>query len=403
MTTDLAGKVIIYSVSGIPSQGIPYMTFDRIAEFCGSSPDNPQDQTYGYPREYMPQKAEPIAHAQNAWSLGTGDFPTRGAIFNPGQDVKDFYFAKYDVEPTFRVRVVRHKKATGSEVVKRHLYLDVFMATGSSDTDDAPDDLNALNKETKVKAAEAAAKQLTSLPIILMEFTTLETGKGDTKLRTPVMRFVPTDHVDTAIMPAVLRLIEQMKQKVQTAKDNAHDQAIRAGVRRWLQVNSCFGIRGSGGNYFLPMQERKVDPDTGKIIQYGTDEKIDGLICYFDELADLCGQYVDDKPEIMVLDAYRSSKGSLHSKRTTDSLMGKASEAINGRLQAILDDIGPVFDGKLGDKASAKRIQAADTEILQIYRSLDAYRDAFQDQFSRLDAIVELADERLESAREVIK
>jgi hypothetical protein len=235
------------------------------------------------------------------------------------------------------------------------------------------------------------------LPIALMEFTTLESGKGDAKITTPVMRFVPTEHVDQMIMPAVERLIAQMRSKVETAKNNANDQAIRAGVRRWLQANSCFAVRGSGGNYFLPQQDRKVD-DNGKVTQYSTDEKIDGLICYFDELADLCPQFAD-RPEIMVLDALRSNRGSLHSKRTSDSLMEKALNSVNGRLQSVLEDVAPVLDGKLGDKAAAKRVQKADLEILQIYRDLNAYKDAFEDKFETLNDIIELADERLEEAR----
>ena len=402
-SSDLAGKVVIYSVSGLPSQGIPYATFDRIAKYCKQDINgNPQADTYGFPREHMPQQAEPIAHAQNAWALGTGDFPTKGAKFNPGQVVKDFYFAKYDVEPTFRVRVVRHKKTASSDVVKRHLYLDVYMATGAADTDGVPDDLNQIDSGMKVKATEAAAKQLTSLPIILMEFTTLETGKGSAKVRTPVMRFASTDHVDSMILPAVDRLIQQMKDKVERAKNNAGDQAIRAGVRRWLEANMTYPIRGSGGNYFLPQQERKVDPDTGQVIEFGTDEKIDGLLCYFDELADLCPQYVDDKPEIMVLDALRSNKGSLHSQRTTDSLMEKAIEAVSSRLQNVLEDVAPVLTGKLGDKAAQMRVRNADLEVLQIYRALDSYRSAFDDKLSKLDSMVELADERLEEARKAV-
>lgn len=397
-SSDLAGKVVIYSVSGMPSAGIPYASFDAIAEFCGSNPDNPQDDTYGYPRGFMPQMAEPVAHAQNAWATGTGDFPTKGMLFNPGRDVKDFYFAKYDVEPIFRVRVVRHKKAAGSDVVKRHLYLDVYMATGEADTDGIPDDLNQINKDSKVAAAQAAAKQLTSLPVVVMEFAILETGKGDEKTRTPVMRFVPTEHVDQAIMPAVERLIGQMKTKVELAKNNAGDQAIRAGVRRWLQANSCFAVRGSGGNYFLPQRERTLD-ESGQVTEYSTDEKIDGLLCYFTELADLCTGQSSDRPEIMILDAFRSNKGSLHSQRTTESLMEKAFKAIDGRLESVLEDVAPVLQGALGEKASQKRIRTADLEVLQIMRDLDAYREAFQDQFEQLDGRIELADDRLEEAR----
>lgn len=402
-SSDILGKVIIYSVSGIPEDGIPYADFDRIAEFCANSPDNPFNDSYGFPREYMPQVGEEIAHAQNAWAQGTGNFPSKGEVIKTSdidESVSEHYHDKFGVYPVFRFRVIRLKKNPGSNVVKRHLYLDVMTATAGADTED--DNLAASSQEArKAKATKAAAKQLDSFPVALMEFGTHDTVGADGKTkRQAVMRFQETEHVDRfggKLRTTVADRIERIKDEIRVAKDNANDQSIRAGVRSWLADNGCFAVRGSGGNYFITEQPRRTD-ENGKVVQYSTEEKIAGLVCYFDELADYC-RHGFDPAEIMILDAMKNVKGSLYSRRTNASLMDKATESINTRLQAVLDDLAPVLQGSIGDKACAKRTQKADLEILQIYRDLDNYREAFENKFSTLDQIVELADERIKEAR----
>ncbi len=399
----VAGKVIIYSVSGIPKKGIAYDDFDQIAEHCNANPDDPQDQRYGFPRNYMPQRAATqVQHDQNAWELGTGDFPAKGAIFNPGQAVKDFYFEQYDVEPIFRVRVVRHKKAKDSSVLKRHLYLDVLMATGESDLDDAPTDLTAIDKDSKIKASKAAAKQLTSVPIVLMEFKAVEMPDPTNPakvIRKGMYRNTVTDDVDARIAPRIEKLIEQMMKKVQDAKDHAQDQSIRAGVRRWLSDNSCFSIRGgsgSGGAYFLPNLEEQTED--GRITRPSTDSKIDGLLCYFDQLGDLLDPDAQ-KPEVMILDAMRSGSGSIHTARTNNDIMGKAAESIKGRISGVLEEINKITDGKISERNVKNKVDNADMEVMRIFRALNQYREAFDDKFAQLEDLCELVEERLDAVK----
>lgn len=396
----IPGSIIIYSVSGIPKAGIPYEDFDSIFEACADNPDAPGQDFGGFDRDCMPtMNSSEVQHALSAWELGTGDFPTKGALFNPGQAVIDHYTTD-DVQPIFRVRVVRHRKGNDGDVIKRHLYMDVLRATAESDLAiDAPD-LRDVDEHSKQLATEAAMEQLVSMPIILMEFASQIVGE-DEKGR-PVygaaMRFAPTSNVDRKILPAIQQLTDTMKAKVKQAKGSANDQKIRTGVRKWLKRHACFSVRGgsgAGATYFIPEFDAPVDENGVKTGPSSAD-LLNGLACYFDQLADLCP--AGTGPDLMIVDAV-SSRGKLFSRRSNDNMIEKAQEAINDRLDKAIKDMAPIIEGKMREQDITRRMATVEAEISMTYRALDQYRAAFDDKFDKLESLIELVEDRLAEAR----
>ena len=344
-------------------------------------------QATGFPLDVLPKPG--IKNKFNAWEKATGSqtFPATGLSFNVGPEARNNWFSKLGIEPFFKLRMVRLKKETGSPIVKRQLILEVYTAIAESDIDNDIGDFENVTYTQKKKTLDKAKKQLGQYPIVLLEYNT----EADS------MRFAPTENATSDLTPAISALIDRIRAKIQVNIDSCDSAAIRASIRSYLAMSSAVQIQRTG-TYLVPnLPEAKNEH--GDVIRTSS---VDKLIALKRLIESLRGYLANDEamPTFTIAQAVEDEDDLLMNGNFA-AHKDIVCDDIKGRINSILEKLGPVLDGSRSGKYSQNTTLKCQGELSQVLRVVEDLRESFQSQLSELDSYVQIAHVRMVEANKI--
>jgi hypothetical protein len=178
----------------------------------------------------------------------------------------------------------------------------------------------------------------------------------------------------------VQKLVDQLLDDIDTKMNYADSDAVRHSVRDWL-LGKGGTLQSSGGAYFLPFTEDKID-------------QLKSLKVFVESLAEYRSNEQVDPPQVLIFPL--TEDGDLLDTRL--DVAQNAVKAFSGQLADLLKEIQPVLDGGRTENVSRKISERARAQLNEIMINIAQYRLVLRDNLSQLDTALAQAQATLDKA-----